>query len=101
PAGLFPSGEGRVILIQRGETLTQVGEELQRVGLLHGTLGFQVLARAMRLDRNIRAGQYSFKLGTTVPALLRALARGMSGLNLVTIPEGLTTQEVSLLLSNQ
>jgi UPF0755 protein len=35
-----------------------------------------------------------------VPALLRALAYGMSGLNLVTIPEGLTLSEVSLLLSN-
>jgi UPF0755 protein len=100
PAGLFPSGERRVILIQRGETLRQVADELQRVGLLHGTLSFLVLARTMRLDRSIRAGQYAFRLGTTVPALLRALARGMSGMDLVTIPEGLTTAEVSLLLSN-
>jgi UPF0755 protein len=100
PAGLFPSPERRVILIQRGQTLREVSDELKRVGLLSGTLGFQVLARAMRLDRNIRAGQYSFQLGTSVPALLRALSRGMSGLNVVTIPEGLTTSEVSLLLSN-
>jgi peptidoglycan lytic transglycosylase G len=100
PAGLFPAPEHRVILIQRGQTLREVSEELKRVGLLSGTLGFQVLARAMRLDRNIRAGQYSFQLGTPVPTLLRALARGMSGLNVVTIPEGLTTTEVSLLLSN-
>ena len=100
PAGPFPDRERRVILVQRGQTLRQVADELQRVGLLRGTLGFQVLARAMRLDRSIRAGQYSFPPGTTVPALLRALERGMSGLNLVTIPEGLTTTEVSLLLSN-
>lgn len=100
PAGPFPERERRVILVQRGQSLRQVADELQRVGLLRGTLGFQVLARLMRLDRNIRAGQYSFPLGSTVPVLLRALARGMSGLNLVTIPEGLTTTEVSLLLSN-
>lgn len=100
PAGVFPPHERRVILVQRGQTLRQVGDELQRVGLLRGTLGFQVLARTMRLDRSIRAGQYSFPLGITVPALLRALARGMSGLNLITIPEGLTSSEVSLLLSN-
>jgi UPF0755 protein len=54
----------------------------------------------MRLDRRIKAGQYSFRAGTTVPALLRALARGMSGLNLVTIPEGLTTKEVAGILAN-
>src|SRR5262245_41927069 len=54
----------------------------------------------MRLDRHIQAGQYSIKLGTTVPELLRLFARGMTGLNLVTIPEGLTLTEISLLLSN-
>jgi UPF0755 protein len=100
PAGPFPPAEKRVILVQRGENLRQISEELQRVGLLRGTLTFHALARLMHLDRRIKAGQYSFNLGTTVPELLRAFARGMSGQNLVTIPEGLTLSEVSLLLSN-
>src|SRR5688572_25064998 len=100
PAGFFPPPSRRVILVQRGETLRGIASELQRVGLLRGTLTFHVLARLMRLDRQVKAGQYSFQLGTTVPQLLRAFARGMSGLNLVSIPEGLTMTEVSLLLSN-
>jgi UPF0755 protein len=100
PAGPFPSGERRVVLIQRGQSVRSVANELERVGLLQGTLGFRALARIMELDRTIKAGQYSFRTGTTVPQLLRALARGMFGLNLVTIHEGLTTSEVSLLLSN-
>jgi UPF0755 protein len=69
------------------------------VGLIQGSLGFELLARGLRLDRRIKAGQYAFRLGTTVPALLRALARGMSGLNLITIPEGLTVSQVSRLLA--
>jgi UPF0755 protein len=100
PAGPFPPDERRVLLVRRGMTVREISDELQRVGLLRGTLGFQVLARAMHVDRDIKAGQYSFRLGITVPALLRALARGMSGLNLITLPEGLTVTEVSLLLSN-
>ncbi len=100
PAGPFPARERRVMLIQRGQTLREVAGELKRVGLIRGTVGFLTLARLMHIDRNIRAGQYTFRLGTSVPDLLRAFARGMSGLNLVTIPEGLTTGEVSLLLSN-
>jgi len=100
PAGPFPPAEKRVILVQRGENLRQIAAELQRVGLLRGTLTFHALARVMRLDRSIKAGQYSFHLGTTVPTLLRSFARGMSGQNLVSIPEGLTMSEVSLLLSN-
>lgn len=100
PAGPFPPREERVILVERGQTLTQVSRELKRVGLLRGTTGFQILARLMHLDRSIKAGQYSFPLGTSVPQLLRAFDRGMYGLSLVTIPEGLTLTEVSLLLSN-
>ena len=101
PAGPFPPRERRVVLVERGQTLRGVSEELSRVGVLRGTLGFQVLARLMRLDRSIKAGQYSFRLGITVPALLRAFARGMSGLNLITIQEGLTFNEISVLLSNR
>jgi UPF0755 protein len=100
PAGLLPRHERRAILVERGQTLGQVAAELKRVGLLRGTLGFEVLARLMRLDRHIRAGQYEFALGTTVPGLLRALAQGRSGLDLVTIPEGLTLLETGVLLSH-
>jgi UPF0755 protein len=101
PAGAFPPVERRAVLVERGQSLNHVAEELKRVGLLHGTLGFEVLARLMQLDRSIKAGQYSFKLGISVPELLRAFARGMYGLNLVTIPEGLTLGEVNHLLSNR
>ena len=100
PAGLFPPHERRAILVERGQTLGRVAAELKRVGLLRGTLGFQVLARLMRLDRHIKAGQYEFRLGTPVPGLLQALAQGMSGLDLITIPEGLTLLETSVLLSH-
>jgi UPF0755 protein len=101
PAGPFPPHERHVVLVRRGQTLREVGRELERVGVLRGTLGFQILARLMHLDRSIKAGQYSFRLGITVPALLHAFARGMSGLSLITIPEGLTTAEISVLLSNR
>ncbi|MGH7740492.1 MAG: endolytic transglycosylase MltG [Candidatus Eiseniibacteriota bacterium] len=101
PAGPFPPRERHVVLVRRGETLREVGTELERVGVLRGTLGFQILARLMHLDRSIKAGQYSLRLGITVPALLHAFARGMSGLSLITIPEGLTTAEISVLLSNR
>jgi UPF0755 protein len=99
PAGPFPRDEHRAILVERGQTLGQVAGELRRVGLLHGTLGFQVLARLMRLDRRIKAGQYEFALGTSVPGLLRALASGAGTLDLITISEGLTLQETGARLA--
>ncbi len=100
PAGTFPPRERVVVLVQRGQNLRQIAEELRRVGLIRGTLSFQLLARALRVDRRIKAGQYAFRRGTSVPELIRLFARGMGGLSLVRIPEGLTLTEVSLLLSN-
>ena len=99
PAGPFPPRERRTVLIEKGVTLRGIAMQLRQAGLIRGTTGFLVLARLMSLDRVVKAGQYAFRLGITVPALLRALAHGMHGLDLVTIPEGLTVPEVAGLLA--
>lgn len=98
PAGVLPPRERRVVIIERGQSLHSIAAELQRVGVVHSPVGFLVLARLMHLDRSVKAGQYSFRLGITVPALLRALERGMYGLDLLRIPEGLTLRQTSVLL---
>lgn len=101
PAGWQPARERRTVVIDRGESLHNISTELQRVGLIRSQVGFLVLARVMQLDRTVKAGQYSFRVGITVPALLRALDKGMFGLNLVTIPEGLMISETALLIQKQ
>jgi UPF0755 protein len=99
PAGILPPRERRTVIIERGTSLHAIAAELQRVGVIRSPIGFLVLARLMHLDRSVKAGQYSFRLGITVPALLRALGRGMYGLDLLTIPEGLTLRETAGLLA--
>ena len=101
PAGYSPTRERRTVVIERGQSLHEISRELQRVGVIRSQVGFLVLARAMRLDRSVKAGQYSFRVGITVPSLLRALDRGMYGLNLVTIPEGLMVRETAMLIERQ
>ncbi|HXS81364.1 MAG TPA: endolytic transglycosylase MltG [Methylomirabilota bacterium] len=101
PAGWRPARERRTVVIERGESLHNIATELQRVGLIRSQVGFLVLARGMQLDRSVKAGQYSFRVGITVPALLRALDKGMFGLNLVTIPEGLMISETARLIQRQ
>src|SRR5262249_58454233 len=98
PAGLHPSGGRRTVVIERGQSLHEIAHELQRVGVIRGQASFLVLARMMQLDRSVKAAPYSFRIGITVPALLRALDRGMFGLNLVTIPEGLMVTETATLI---
>lgn len=99
PAGVVPPRERRTVIIERGRSLHAIAAELQRVGVIRSPFGFLALARLMRLDRSVKAGQYSFRLGITVPALLRALERGMYGLDLLTLQEGLTLRETAALLA--
>ena len=101
PAGWHPPAERRTLVIEHGQSLRDIASELQRIGVIHSQTGFLVLARMMRLDRSVKAGQYSFRLGTTVPALLRALDRGMYGLNMVTIPEGLMIREAAAIIQRE
>lgn len=101
PAGYRPARARRTVVIERGQSLHEIARELQRVGVIRSQVGFLVLARAMHLDRSVKAGQYSFRMGMTVPALLRALDRGMFGLNLVTIPEGLMVSETAALIERK
>lgn len=99
PAGIVPPRGRRIVIIERGKSLHAIAAELQRVGVIRSPFGFLVLARLMRLDRSVKAGQYSFRLGITVPALLRALERGMYGLDLLRITEGLTLLQTAELLA--
>jgi UPF0755 protein len=99
PAGPFPRPERRTIIIERGQSLHAIGAELEHAGIIDSPIAFLVLARVMHLDRHVKAGQYAFRLGITVPALLRALDRGMYGLDLLTVPEGLTVPEVAEILA--
>jgi len=101
PAGWHPPSDRRTVVIERGQSLHEIATELQRVGLIRSQVGFLVLSRLMQLDRTVKAGQYSFRVGITVPALLRALDKGMFGLNLVTIPEGLMVSETANLIERQ
>ena len=101
PAGWKPAAERHTVVIERGQSLHEIARELQRVGIIRSQVGFLLLARGMHLDRSVKAGQYSFRLGMTVPALLRALDRGMYGLDLVTIPEGLMINEAAALIERE
>ena len=66
---------------------------LQRAGVIRG-VRLPSRSRVMHLDRTVKAGQCSFPLGMTVPRSC-ALDRGMFGLDLLTLPEGLGPNAVA------
>jgi len=100
PGSSTSAGAGAPVYLEvpRGARLHAVAEQLARAGLVRNPFLFTLLGRITGTDRSIKAGDYAVRPGTSVPDLLSLLKKGMSGLDQVTIPEGLTAREIARLL---
>jgi len=95
PVGFRPDKQPTVILVPQGASLDSIASELRSHGLIKSPFAFGLLARLSGVDRNLKAGQYRLHRGESVLAILHTLSRGMSGEDLVTIPEGLTLKDIA------
>jgi UPF0755 protein len=96
PLGFHRDPEPTVVLLPPGGNVDSIARELEARGLIKSPFAFGLLARVTGVDRNLKAGQYRIHRGESVPEILKTLSRGMSGEDLVTIPEGLTLRDVAL-----
>ncbi|HZR83844.1 MAG TPA: endolytic transglycosylase MltG [Candidatus Binatia bacterium] len=89
-----------VVDVAQGQRLSAIAAELEEAGVVRDAHLFALLARARGLDRRIRTGKYEMPGGQTPSEVLDALAFGRRRLFMVTIPEGLTVDEIALLLES-
>jgi len=101
PVGFRRQPEPTVVVIAPGSNVDAIARELAARGVIKSPFAFALLARVTGVDRELKAGQYRIHRGASVPAILRQLARGMSGEDLVTIPEGLTMRDIGRLLEDR
>ncbi len=69
-------GSGYSFTVKQGETLRSVAHELAATGVLPADWTLVGIARAMRVDRTIKAGNYEIPQGTTLTGLLAKLTQG-------------------------
>ena len=101
PVGFRPDKEPTVILVPQGASLDSIAAELRSHGLIKSPFAFALLARLNGVDRTLKAGQYRLHRGESVLAILSTLKRGMSGEDLITIPEGLTLKDIARVYERQ
>lgn len=99
PAG--PRPEPAVVKVEQGTSLRDVGRELEQQGVVRNRFLFQLLARAKGLDRRLRVGEYDVPGGLTAGQVLDALAFGKPRSSQVTVPEGLSMDEIARLLGSR
>jgi UPF0755 protein len=86
-----------VIEVKRGESFLALARRLDGAGAIADARLFTLLARARGDDRRVRSGEYELDGGATGPEVLAALVSGKQRLHMVTVPEGLTVDEIAVL----
>ncbi|MBM9538033.1 endolytic transglycosylase MltG [Desulfobulbus alkaliphilus] len=90
------SGEGEVVVfIPRGAGVRDIGRILELNGVLDNDIRFLAYVRLTGLGPGLRAGEYRIPRNLTPPEVLRMLSRGETLRHQITIPEGMTVEQVA------
>lgn len=89
------SGQGDVVLeIEPGESVRSVSKRLKDAGAIQSQLLFKIEARLEERNGKIKAGEFRLPKNVSIRDLVAHLTQGPTVLYRVTIPEGLTIDEV-------
>jgi peptidoglycan lytic transglycosylase G len=87
-----------VVEVQQGWTATQVGDELQRAGVVHSSQAFQAVAQSAGFSQGYAAGRYDFVANSQPREALDTLRGGprriVPDLKLL-LPPGLTLAQIA------
>ena len=82
------------VVIERGTGLNQLAVMLVRHSVIENPYWFILFARSLRLENQLKAGEYAFSGGVSYAAILEKLAQGDVLVRSVTIPEGKALVEI-------
>ncbi|MCR4266849.1 endolytic transglycosylase MltG [Nitratireductor sp. ZSWI3] len=89
-----PSGSAEIVLIKPNTGVREIANILEREGLISDARVFLVGVRAHGADGQLKAGEYEVKAGASMQEIMELLKSGRSVLYSLTIPEGLTVEQV-------
>jgi UPF0755 protein len=89
-----PLDRERLVLIPRGAGIRDVAELLRRERVIDVPMVFVVGAAISGKTSDVKAGEYLFDPGVSMSDVLDTLVDGRSVQHTVTIPEGLTSQQI-------
>src|SRR3989337_229389 len=79
--------EARMFIVQKGEGVKSIGENLKEQGLIRDPLVFYILAKQLGIERKIQAGSYRISPSQSLEQIAKTMTVGTQDI-WVTIPEG-------------
>lgn len=91
------SGQGRTIplVIQSGESTSQIADQLQSEGLIRNALAFRLWSRFKGLDTHLQAGAYNLNTSMTIDTIISQLLQAQPDELLVSVPPGLRIEQIA------
>jgi UPF0755 protein len=89
-----PLAADRSLIIPQGSGLSEIAEQLDREGVIRNPLMFRIAGYLNGAWSQLRAGEYLFKAGISQREALDVLTSGKPVLHSVSIPEGLTSEQI-------
>lgn len=95
------AGQGEVVLvIPKGSGVRAIGNLLAEKKLLQNDIRFLALVYMSGSTNQLRAGEYSISFGLRPDQVLRILAEGRTLRHCITIPEGLTAEQIATIFAS-
>lgn len=84
----------RRFIVQKGETATMIGTNLQEESFIKSAIAFRIYAQVTQSAKNIKPGQYDLSSNLSIRRIVAKLLEGPTEM-WVTIPEGLRREEIA------
>lgn len=89
-----------VIHVGEGDSAAQTGEALEQAGVIQSGRLFRILASLLGVGDHLSPGDYEFERGVTALTAVRRISQGITASNVVTVREGLRSEEIGELLED-
>lgn len=89
-----PLAQTRSVIIPQGEGLTQIATRLEREGVISDASLFSAGAYISKASGDLKAGEYLFREKSSMRDVMDVLVEGKAILHKITIPEGLTSEQI-------
>jgi len=88
------------IIINQGDNFKKITSRLNHAGIITHPFKFRLYARLKKYDYRIKAGEYIFSADMSPDRILAALVSGKVRLYRLTVPEGLTLDQIASLVAD-
>ncbi len=95
-----PLKETKVIVIRKGAGLGTIAKELALNGVISDEFWFKVLGQITNVASKVKVGEYAFTPQISAKEVMQKIVSGESIIHKISIPEGLTSNEIVNTLNN-